>query len=217
MDLNNELTLNGQNFLEENENVNYNERNRSNSTGFSEASKSAILRPKNTRRILSIPAPGKTYPTGRIHARGGAAGRWKFQSAISILTRGGGRRSRRTAKRLSISCKSAGIVGRGAQTHLRISTDVDWRARVACLLLKCLHWPVGRRNTPDIADFSSTTAGNARPFTKISVSECYSFSAPFPLPFLELMKTSYHFFLAFDKRERFESRDFVLLVMFRAR
>lgn len=50
-----ELTLNGENFLEENENVNYSERNRSNSTGFSEASKSAILRPKNTRRILSIP------------------------------------------------------------------------------------------------------------------------------------------------------------------
>ena len=51
--------------------------------------------------------------------------------------------------------------------------------RVACLLLKCLHRPgrsVGRRNTPDIADFSSTTAGNPRPFTKISVSECYSLS-----------------------------------------
>lgn len=41
------------------------------------------------------------------------------------------------------------------------------RARTACLLLKCLHRPFACRNAPDIADFSSTAAGNARPFAKI--------------------------------------------------
>lgn len=117
------------------------------------------------RRILSTHRsgrPGKRISRSRlIHARGDAVGRWKFQSAISIVTRGEAR-SRRTAKRLSISCKSTtGIAGRGAPRPVRA------RARIACLLLKCLHRPFACRNAPDIADFSSTAAGNARPFAKI--------------------------------------------------
>lgn len=75
------------------------------------------------RRILSTHRsgwPGKRISRSRlIHARGDAVGRWKFQSAISIVTRGEAR-SRRTAKRLSISCKSTtGIAGRGAPRPVR--------------------------------------------------------------------------------------------------
>lgn len=75
------------------------------------------------RRILSTHRsgwPGERISRSRlIHARGDAVGRWKFQSAISIVTRGEAR-SRRTAKRLSISCKSTtGIAGRGASRPVR--------------------------------------------------------------------------------------------------
>lgn len=116
------------------------------------------------RRILPTHRSGWPEKCSRsrlIHARGDAVGLWKFQSAISILTRGE-RRSRRTAKRLSISCKSTmGIAARGAPTHPEAG------ARVACLLLKCLHRPLARRNAPDIADFSSAATRNARPFAKI--------------------------------------------------
>lgn len=116
------------------------------------------------RRILPTHRSGWPEKCSRsrlIHARGDAVGLWKFQSAISILTRGE-RRSRRTAKRLSISCKSTtGIAARGAPTHPEAG------ARVACLLLKCLHRPLARRNAPDIADFLSAATRNARPFAKI--------------------------------------------------
>lgn len=87
------------------------------------------------RRILSTHRsgwPGKRISRSRlIHARGDAVGRWKFQSAISIVTRGEAR-SRRTAKRLSISCKSTtGIAGRGAPTH----PEAGARARAYRLLV----------------------------------------------------------------------------------
>lgn len=136
------------------------------------------------------------WPSGRIrstHRSGGknVAGRGCSRTrgrgrSLKISIRDfhsnerGERGSRRTAKRLSISCKSTG--------H-RWKRRANTSARVPCLLLKCLHRPLACRNAPDIADFSSTAAEETLDYSPkfLSPNVFFSFFRP-TISFLELMK-----------------------------
>ena len=154
-------------------------------------------------------------PVARVHARGAAALKISIRDFHSneglAVDRGAPPRgfqfhaNRRPplqeASKHRRTIPRRGRVGEGWGGRARRAAS----RRVACLLLKCLHRgrSVGR-NTPDIADFSSTAAGNARPFTE---NFCPQTLLPVSLPyfflFLHPSSPSSHVPRAYESRRTF--------------
>lgn len=131
-----------------------------------------------------------------IHARGDAVGRWKFQSAISIVTRG-----------------DRGAPPRGFQFHAnrrRASLRETGAKHIprpvhACLLLKCLHRPFRFPKYTGYCGFFEHRSSKRENFLSPNI-----FFLPFPFIQYRLWKSSSIFRLFLSKKgERVRAQTFL--------